>query len=59
MWCLGSVLMRITDLGVAVSVNFLLSRYGTMTLAAFGFDHHGLRDLASRQPSQHLALREA
>ncbi|AKN18248.1 hypothetical protein B586_19335 [Mycobacterium haemophilum DSM 44634] len=34
-WCLGSVLMRITDLVVAVSLNFPFSRYDTMTLAAF------------------------
>ena len=34
-WCLGSVLMRITDLVVAVSLNFPFSRYDTMTMAAF------------------------
>ena len=34
-WCLGSVLMRITDLVVAVILNFPFSRYDTMTLAAF------------------------
>ncbi len=34
-WCLSSVAMRITDLGVAVTLNFPFSRYDTMTLAAF------------------------
>ena len=34
-WCLGSVLMRITDLAVAVTLNYPYSRYDTMTLAAF------------------------
>jgi hypothetical protein len=34
-WCLGSVLMRITDLVVAVTLNYPYSRYDTMTLAAF------------------------
>lgn len=32
---MGSVLMKITDIAVAVSLNFLLSRYDTRTLAAF------------------------
>jgi hypothetical protein len=34
-WCLGSMLMRITDLAVAVSLNYPYSRYDTMVLAAF------------------------
>jgi succinate dehydrogenase/fumarate reductase cytochrome b subunit len=34
-WCLGSVLMRITDLAVAVALNYPYSRYDTVTLAAF------------------------
>ncbi len=34
-WCLGSVLMRITDLFVAAMLNFPFSRYDIMTLAAF------------------------
>ncbi len=34
-WCLGSVLMRITDLFVAAILNFPFSRYDIMTLAAF------------------------
>jgi hypothetical protein len=34
-WCAGSMLMRITDLLVAVSLNFPFSRYDSMTLAAF------------------------
>ncbi len=34
-WCLGSVLMRITDLFVAATLNFPFSRYDIMTLAAF------------------------
>jgi len=34
-WCLGSVLMRITDLAVAVMLNYPYSRYDTMALAAF------------------------
>ena len=34
-WCLGSVLMRITDLVVAVTLTYPYSRYDTMTLAAF------------------------
>jgi hypothetical protein len=34
-WCLGSVLMRITDLAVAVMLNYPYSRYDTLTLAAF------------------------
>jgi hypothetical protein len=34
-WCVGSVLMRITDLVVAVMLNYPYSRYDTMTLAAF------------------------
>jgi hypothetical protein len=35
LWCLGSVLMRANDLGVAVSLNYPFSSYDTMTLAAF------------------------
>ena len=34
-WCVGSILMRATDLAVAVSLNYPYSRYDTMTLAAF------------------------
>ncbi len=34
-WCLGSVLMRSTDLVVSVMLNYPFSRYDTMTLAAF------------------------
>lgn len=34
-WCLGSMLMRITDLAVAVSLNYPFSRYDTLVLAAF------------------------
>jgi hypothetical protein len=34
-WCVGSVLMRIADLVVAVTLNYPYSRYDTMTLAAF------------------------
>ncbi|OBF24286.1 hypothetical protein A5725_06625 [Mycobacterium kubicae] len=34
-WSLGSVLMRLTDLVVAVLLNYPLSRYDTMTMAAF------------------------
>lgn len=34
-WCAGSMVMRITDLLVAVSLNFPFSRYDSMALAAF------------------------
>jgi hypothetical protein len=34
-WCAGSVVMRITDLLVAVNLNFPFSRYDSMALAAF------------------------
>jgi len=34
-WCAGSVVMRITDLLVTVSLNFPFSRYDSMALAAF------------------------
>lgn len=34
-WCLGSVLMRFTDLAVAVMLNYPYSRYDTVTLAVF------------------------
>ncbi len=34
-WCLGSMAMRITDLVVAVSLNYPFSRYDSMVLAAF------------------------
>jgi hypothetical protein len=34
-WCLGSVLMRLTDLAVAVALDYPYSRYDTLTLAAF------------------------
>lgn len=34
-WCAGSVVMRTTDLLVAVSLNFPFSRYDSMALAAF------------------------
>jgi len=35
LWCLGSMLMRVNDLAVAVSLNYPFSRYDAMTLAAF------------------------
>lgn len=34
-WCLGSMAMRITDLAVAVSLDYPFSRYDTMVLAGF------------------------
>ncbi|WP_424752806.1 hypothetical protein [Mycobacterium sp.] len=34
-WCLGSMAMRITDLVVAVSLNYPFSRYDSLVLAAF------------------------
>ncbi|GLE51585.1 hypothetical protein ATCCBAA256_11680 [Mycobacterium montefiorense] len=34
-WCLGSVAMRITDLAVAVSLDYPYSRYDSVVLAAF------------------------
>jgi hypothetical protein len=34
-WCVGSMAMRITDLGVAVSLNYPFSRYDSIVLAAF------------------------
>ena len=34
-WCAGSVLMRITDLLVAVNLHYPFSRYDSMALAAF------------------------
>ena len=34
-WCVGSVLMRTTDLVVGVMLNYPYSRYDTLTLAAF------------------------
>ena len=34
-WCVGSVLMRITDLVVGVMLSYPYSRYDTLTLAAF------------------------
>ncbi len=34
-WCLGSVLMRITDLAVAAALDYPYSRYDTLTLAVF------------------------
>ena len=34
-WCLGSMLMRITDLAVAVSLSYPFSRYDGVVLAAF------------------------
>jgi hypothetical protein len=34
-WCLGSMAMRITDLAVAVSLNYPYSRYDSVVLAAF------------------------
>ena len=34
-WCLGSMVMRITDLVVGVSLNYPFSRYDSMVLAAF------------------------
>nr|WP_245849099.1 hypothetical protein [Mycobacterium palustre] len=34
-WCLGSMVMRITDLVVAVTLNYPFSRYDTLVMAAF------------------------
>uniref|UniRef100_UPI001E5DA635 gamma-glutamyl-gamma-aminobutyrate hydrolase family protein n=1 Tax=Mycobacterium sp. Marseille-P9652 TaxID=2654950 RepID=UPI001E5DA635 len=34
-WCLGSMVMRITDLLVSVSLNYPFSRYDSVVLAAF------------------------
>ena len=34
-WCVGSVVMRIDDLAVAVTLNYPFSRYDTLVLAAF------------------------
>jgi len=34
-WCLGSMAMRITDLAVAVSLDYPYSRYDSVVLAAF------------------------
>jgi hypothetical protein len=34
-WCLGSMVMRITDIVVAVSLNYPYSRYDSLVLAAF------------------------
>jgi hypothetical protein len=34
-WCLGSMVMRITDLVVAVTLDYPFSRYDSMVLAAF------------------------
>ncbi|HSS24769.1 MAG TPA: hypothetical protein VLL82_10295 [Mycobacterium sp.] len=34
-WCLGSMVMRITDLVVAVTLNYPYSRYDSLVLAAF------------------------
>ncbi|WP_245830192.1 hypothetical protein [Mycobacterium numidiamassiliense] len=34
-WCLGSLLMRIDDLAVAVTLDYPYSRYDTLVLAAF------------------------
>lgn len=42
-WCLGSVAMRLTDLVVAVLLNYPFSRYDSMALAAF--------DLATAVPA--------
>lgn len=41
-WCVGSVAMRITDLAVAVSLNYPYSRYDTVVLAAFDVATAGL-----------------
>jgi hypothetical protein len=35
LWCVGSMLMRTNDLVVAVSLDYPVSRYDTLTLAAF------------------------
>jgi len=35
LWCVGSILMRTNDLVVAVSLDYPVSRYDTLTLAAF------------------------
>jgi hypothetical protein len=34
-WCVGSVVMRLDDLAVAVTLNYPFSRYDTLVLAAF------------------------
>jgi hypothetical protein len=34
-WCVGSIAMRMTDLGVAVTLNYPFSRYDSIVLAAF------------------------
>ncbi len=34
-WCLGSMAMRLTDLAVAVSLNYPFSRYDSLVLAGF------------------------
>lgn len=34
-WCLGSMVMRITDLAVGVALNYPFSRYDSMVLAGF------------------------
>jgi hypothetical protein len=34
-WCVGSIVMRITDLAVSLSLNYPFSRYDSMVLAAF------------------------
>lgn len=34
-WCVGSMVMRLTDLGVSVSLDYPFSRYDSMVLAAF------------------------
>ena len=34
-WCVGSIVMRITDLAVSFSLNYPFSRYDSMVLAAF------------------------
>jgi hypothetical protein len=34
-WCVGSIAMRMTDLGVAVTLNYPFSRYDSIVLAVF------------------------
>jgi hypothetical protein len=34
-WCVGSIVMRMTDLAVSVSLNYPFSRYDSVVLAAF------------------------
>ena len=57
-WCAGSFVMRITDLVVAVSLNFPFSRYDSMALAAFDLLTVARCGLASGQPGQRFPIRQ-